>query len=249
MKKKIVVFSGAGLDKESGIATFRDSKDGLWNNYKVDEVATPSGWDNSREKVLEFYNERRRELIEVKPNDAHKALVDLEQEYDVIHITQNVSDLLERAGATSVIHLHGELTKARSSFYNSNSVPKDEILEIGYNDIKLGDKCEKRGAQLRPHIVWFSEYPFGINEAYRAIYKADILIIVGTSLQITYTIDMLNNVRHIGDEVYGAGSPCEVYYIDPKPSYELENYGLKIEYIKEPATTGIKQLINKLKNV
>lgn len=245
-KKKIVVFSGAGLDRESGVLTFRDCKDGLWNNYKIDEVATPSGWENDREKVLRFYNERRQQLTEVEPNDAHKLLVSLEEEYDVIHLTQNVSDLLERAGATNVIHLHGELTKARSSFYQSNSIPLDEVIDIGYNDINIGDKCEKRGSQLRPHIVWFNEYPFGINESYKAIYDADILIIVGTSLQISYTLDLLSNVRRIGDELHGGGSPCEIYFVDPKPMRYLNNYGLVVNYIEKPAVEGVGELVNNL---
>lgn len=244
--KKIVVFSGAGLDRESGVLTFRDCKDGLWNNYKIDEVATPEGWKNDKEKVLQFYNERRQQLPEVQPNEAHISLVSLEKEYEVIHVTQNVSDLLERAGATNVIHLHGELTKARSSFYNSNNVPEDEVIDIGYNDIKLGDKCEKRGAQLRPHIVWFGEYPFGVIEAYRAVEKADVLIIVGTSLQISYTLDMLNNVRRIGDEQYGGGSPCEIYFVDPKPMRYLDNYGLTVNYIEKPAVEGVGELVNSL---
>jgi NAD-dependent deacetylase len=246
--KKIVVFSGAGLDKESGIATFRDSKNGVWNNYKIDEVATPEGWKNDKEKVLQFYNERRQQLPEVQPNEAHMSLVSLEKEYQVIHLTQNVSDLLERAGATNVIHLHGELTKARSSFYDSNNVPKDEVIDIGYNDIKLGDKCEKRGAQLRPHIVWFGEYPLGVIEAYRAIEKADILIIIGTSLQIGYTLDMLNSVKRKGGKLYGGDSLCKIYFVDPKPMRYLDNYGLEVNYIEKPAVEGVGELVNNLLN-
>jgi NAD-dependent deacetylase len=244
--KKIVVFSGAGLDRESGVLTFRDCKDGLWNNYKIDEVATPEGWKNDKEKVLQFYNERRQQLPDVHPNEAHISLVSLETEYEVIHITQNVSDLLERAGASNVIHLHGELTKARSSFYESFNIPLDEVIDIGYNDIKLGDKCEKRGSQLRPHIVWFKEYPLGVNEAYRAVEKADILLIVGTSLQISYTLDMLSNVRRIGDEQHGGGSPCEIYFVDPKPMRYLDNYGLTVNYIEKPAVEGIGELVKNL---
>jgi NAD-dependent deacetylase len=238
--KKIVVFSGAGLDAESGIETFRGLKNATWNNYNIDEVATPEGWKNNKERVLHFYNERRRQLQEVEPNEAHNSLVSLEKEYEVIHVTQNVSNLLERAGASNVIHLHGELTKVRSSFYSSNNIPKDDVIDVGYNDIKLGDKCEKRGVQLRPHIVWFGEYPFGLIEAYRAIEKADILIIVGTSLQITYTLDMLNNVRRSGD------SHCEIYFVDPKPMRYLDNYGLIVNYIEKPAVEGVGGLVNKL---
>lgn len=190
-KKKIVVFSGAGLDKESGVATFRDGDNAMWNNYKVDEVATPAGWKADREKVLRFHNERRQQMPEVLPNAAHTKLAELEKYFDVTNVTQNVSDLLERGGATNVIHLHGELTKARGSLYGHKSSPADSVYDIGYNDINIGDKCKVTGSQLRPHIVWFGEMPFGVDKAYKAIEEADILIIVGTSLQIGYTLPML----------------------------------------------------------
>lgn len=229
-KKKIVVFSGAGLDRESGILTFRDCKDGLWNNYKIDEVATPTGWKKDSQKVLDFYNERRRELPNVNPNRAHRSLAELEDEYEVIHVTQNVSDLLERGGATKVYHLHGELTKARGE---KGSEP---IIEIGYEDIKLGDVCEKTESQLRPHICWFNEYPFHIARAYQAMNNADILIIVGTSLQIGYTLDMLQAVT----------SECRIIYVDPEPMNYLSNYGMKVEYVREPAVKGISDLVTEL---
>ena len=147
--KKIVVFSGAGLDRESGVLTFRDCKDGLWGKYDTKEVATVEGWRKDREKVLDFYNERRQEMPNVEPNDAHKALAKLEEHFEVINITQNVSDLLERGGSTNVLHLHGELTKARGCMN-----PKSEPTVIGYDDINIGDKSED-GSQMRPHIVWF----------------------------------------------------------------------------------------------
>lgn len=247
MRKKIVIFSGAGLDRESGILTFRDSVDGLWNNYKISEVATPQGWKVDKEKVLTFYNERRRQLPEVEPNSAHKALVSLEENFDVINVTQNVSDLLERAGATNVIHLHGDLTKARSSFYQSDSIPEDEIITIGYNDINLGDFDLKRNCQIRPHIVWFDEYPLGVQKAIDALQEADILIIVGTSLQIGYTLNLLNNVAHEGDEEHGGKKACEIYYVDPSPMHYLENYNLKVNYIKKTAVEGVTELVNLLK--
>jgi len=239
MKKKIAVFTGAGISKESGIMTFRDAQDGLWYNFNVDEVATPEGWVKDREKVLRFYNERRSQLPTVQPNDAHKALVALEEEYDVTIITQNVDDLHERAGSTNIIYLHGELTKARGRMYNHKESQLDQIYDIGYKDINLGDKCSVTGSQLRPHIVWFGEYPFGIQEAYAAIYRADILLIVGTSLQISYTLDMLNNVRRVG-------TPCEIYYIDPKPMHYLDNYGLKVNYIEKTAVEGVSEVVNNL---
>ncbi len=232
MKKKIVVFSGAGLDRESGVLTFRDCKDGLWNNHKIDEVATPEGWENDPERVLSFYNERRREMPNVTPNRAHKALVDLEEDYDVIHVTQNVSDLLERAGASKIYHLHGELTKARGEKLTNGF----QITDIGYNDINLGDVCEISGSQLRPNIVWFGEMPFFVERSYQAVENADILLIIGTSLQITYTLHMLQAIKH----------GCRVIYLDPEPSNDLSNYGMKIEYIRESAEKGVTALVEKL---
>ena len=150
MRKKIMVFSGAGLSKESGVETFRDSGgDGLWNKHKIEDVATPEGWRKDKELVLNFYNARRSHLKEVEPNDAHKYIAKLEEKFDVINITQNVDNLLERAGSTNVIHLHGDLTKSRSTL-NSKLVYDCD------GDINIGDKCEK-GSQLRPHIIWFNE--------------------------------------------------------------------------------------------
>ena len=244
--KKVVVFSGAGLDRESGILTFRDTKDGLWNNYKIDEVATPQGWKADKEKVLAFYNERRRQLPEVEPNGAHKALALLEKHFEVTNVTQNVSDLLERAGASNVLHLHGDLTKARSSFYQSNNIPSDEIITIGYNDINIGDLDSKRECQIRPHIVWFDEYPLEVDKAIKSLIEADILIIIGTSLQIGYTLNLLNHVSHEGDILYGGKVACKVYYIDPKPMRYLENYGLKVNYIKKEAVEGVTELVEEL---
>jgi NAD-dependent deacetylase len=149
MKKKILVFSGAGVDKESGVETFRDSQDGLWNNNKIEDVATPDGWRRNKEKVLDFYNMRRAQLKEVEPNLAHQIIADLENEFDVTVVTQNVTNLHERAGSTKIIHLHGELTKVRSTLDST-------LIYDWTEDCNLGDKCEK-GSQLRPHIVWFGE--------------------------------------------------------------------------------------------
>jgi len=236
MKKKIAVFTGAGVSQESGISTFRDIKDGLWYNYKVDDVATIEGWKKDRAKVLEFHNMLRSKLPTVEPNDAHRALAALEEEYDVTIITQNVDNLHERGGSTNIIHLHGELTKARGCMYDHKSSQFDVIHDIGYNEINMGDKCDKTGSQLRPHIVWFGEYPYGIIEAYRAIEKADILIVVGTSLQITYTLDMLNQISR----------EAKIYYIDPSPMQYLTNYGLKVEYIRKKASDGVSELVNNL---
>jgi len=239
MKKKIVAFTGAGISQESGILTFRDTNDGLWNNYSIDEVATPAGWKKDRGKVLTFYNERRKQMPEVKPNGAHEALSLLEKDYDVTIITQNIDDLHERGGSKNVIHLHGELTKARGCLYEGKSSPIDEIWDIGYDDINLGDKCKTTGSQLRPHIVWFGEYPFGVREAYDAVYDADILLIIGTSLQISYTLDMLNNVRKTNEA-------CKIVYIDPKPMRYLDSYGLKVEYIEKKAVEGVKEVVDRI---
>jgi NAD-dependent deacetylase len=239
MKKKIAIFTGAGVSKESGVQTFRDSVDGLWENHRIEDVCTLDGWRKNREKVLNFYNDRRRQLPTVEPNGAHKALVSLEDKYDVTIVTQNVDDLHERAGSTNVIHLHGELTKARSSFYNHKPSPIDNVIDIGYNDINIGDKCPVTDSQLRPHIVWFGEYPFNVNEAYSAIYDADILLIIGTSLQISYTLDMLNNVKRMPEQT-------EIYYIDPSPMNYLDNYGLTINYVRKGAVEGVGEIVEKL---
>ena len=237
MKKKVVIFSGAGLDRESGVLTFRDCKDGLWNNYKIEDVATPEGWRKSREKVLDFYNERRRQMPEVEPNGAHLALSKLEDKYDVIHLTQNVSDLLERANCNNIIHLHGALTSA------CDCMSKKHKYNIGYNDIELGTKCPETDSQLRPDIVWFGEMPYRVDEAYDAVYNADILIVVGTSLQIGYTLDVLTNVRQrVSDE----SNPCRIIYVDPEPMNYLSNYGLKVEYVRKAAVEGITEIVDEL---
>jgi NAD-dependent deacetylase len=238
MKKKIVVFSGAGLDKESGVLTFRDCQNGLWGKYKIEDVATPSAWKKNREKVLDFYNERRREMPTVEPNLAHKELFKLEEKYDVTHVTQNVSDLLERGGSTNVIHLHGELTKARGCYNNPNNRWDNQYItyDIGYNDIKIGDKCAETDSQLRPHIVWFEEYPLRVDEAADAIRKADVLIVIGTSLQIGYTLSLL-----------GSTNAKKVYYVDPEPMKYLDKLGLEVEYVNKVATEGIVEVIEKLK--
>ena len=139
MKKKILIFSGAGVDKESGVETFRDSQDGLWDNNKIEDVATPDGWRRDREKVLNFYNARRAQLKTIEPNLAHKIITDLEKDFDVTIVTQNVTNLHERAGSTNVIHLHGELTKARGCMYDHKTSPLDTVVDVGYNPINIGD--------------------------------------------------------------------------------------------------------------
>lgn len=237
IKKKIVIFSGAGVSRESGVLTFRDCKDGLWNNHKIDDVATPSGWAKDRAVVLGFYNERRRQLPEVVPNDGHKLIAELEKDYDVTVLTQNVDDLHERAGSTNVIHLHGELTKARGSLYSHKPSPADHVVDIGYDDINIGDKCSVTGSQLRPHIVWFGEYPFGVDKGYQAIRNADYLVVIGTSLSIGYTLDMLAE----------APDNCQVFYIDPEPSEILGRYTMKtVTNMKYGGSEGMAKFIEKL---
>jgi NAD-dependent deacetylase len=239
-KKKIVIFSGAGVSKESGVDTFRDSKDGLWENFKIDEVATPEGWKKDKSKVLDFYNARRRQMVSVEPNDAHKALVELEDEYDVTIVTQNVDDLHERAGSTNILHLHGELTKARTSFAMNNPlvVQSQKTYDIGYENINMGDLDEEYNSQLRPHIVWFSEYPFHVERAYQAFRNADIIVIIGTSLNIGYTIGFFGETK----------IDAPVIYIDPEPSHSLDHTypELKIEYRTKAAVEGVTELVKEL---
>ena len=190
-KRRIVFFTGAGVSAESGIATFRDSG-GLWDGHDIAEVAHVGSWvsksnrDAKREVMLDFYNKRRRELEHVEPNGAHlaiSALADSER-FRVDVVTQNVDNLHERAGSSNVLHLHGELTKARITYYDHKSSNLDTIIDIGYNDINLGDKCPQTGSQLRPHVVWFGEDVPAWSDAVALIKGADVLVIVGTSLQV-----------------------------------------------------------------
>jgi len=234
VKKKITIFTGAGVSEESGIPTFRYGANALWAGVPVGDVATPSGWKKDRENVLDFYNARRKQLSEVLPNAAHEALAKLEEKYDVTIVTQNVDDLHEKAGSTNVLHLHGELTKARGCVYYHKAAPVDNVYNIGYDDINIGDKCENTGSQLRPHIVWFGEMPFNVEESMSAIKDSDILLVIGTSLQISYTIPLLGD----GGQAVG-----EVYYIDPNPVNYLDTYNLPITYIKEKAIKGVTDLV------
>jgi NAD-dependent deacetylase len=222
---KIVVLTGAGISAESGIKTFRDS-DGLWEQHRIEDVATPEGWAANPELVLRFYNQRRAQLFEVKPNDGHIALAELEQKHQVHVITQNVDDLHERAGSTQVLHLHGELRKVRSSVVERLVYPCDK-------DIFLGDKCDK-GYQLRPHIVWFGEAVPMLNEAAELAEIADVFMIVGTSLQVYPAASLMIYAPH----------DIPFYYIDPKPqvNYELSRMP-NLNIIAEPASTGVRKAI------
>lgn len=225
MKPKIVVLTGAGISAESGIKTFRDSG-GLWENHRVEDVASPEGWHNDRALVLNFYNERRKQLLDCKPNRAHFALAELEIKFDVTIITQNVDDLHERGGSSSVIHLHGELLKMRSSV--------DENLIYPYTkDILEGDKCEK-GSQLRPHIVWFGEAVPMMEKAVPIVQQAQTFIVVGTSLVVYPAAGLVNYTRY----------EIEKWLIDPNdmPLPRIPN----LKFINEKATVGVDYLVNRL---
>ncbi len=225
MKQKIVVLSGAGISAESGIKTFRDS-DGLWENHRIEDVATPEGWAANPKLVLDFYNQRRAQLPEVQPNDGHRALVDLEQNFDVHIVTQNVDDLHERAGSTQVLHLHGQLRQVRSTRHEHLVYPWDR-------DLNLGDLCES-GHQLRPHIVWFGEAVPMLEKAAELAQKADIFIIVGTSLQVYPAAGLMQY----------APRNIPFFYIDPRPqlNYELSNMP-NLTIIEEPASTGVRKMV------
>ncbi len=224
--KNIVVLSGAGISSESGCNTFRDSN-GLWRKYRIEEVASPVAWRNNPELVLEFYNERRKKLFEVEPNAGHKALVELEKKYNVNIITQNVDDLHERAGSTNVLHLHGELKKARST------CDPDLVYELDSWELKLGDLCEK-GCQLRPHIVWFGEPVPMFEKAIRIASKADIFIVVGTSMVVYPAASLINYVP----------LNAKKYYVDPNAGNLVGINDLHI--IKEKAGTALPPLVKNL---
>jgi len=226
-KKNIVVLTGAGISAESGIKTFRDS-DGLWENHRIEDVATFDAWRRNKELVLDFYNQRRRQLLECEPNEAHKLLVTLEEKFNVHIITQNVDDLHERAGSKNILHLHGELLKVRSTL--------DEHLVYEWKqDLKVGDKCGK-GAQLRPHIVWFGEQVPMIEVAGKIASQADIFIVVGTSLVVYPAAGLVHYTDYTVPK----------YVVDPnKPTISnIQN----VEYITEKASVGVKMLVDKLMN-
>ena len=205
-KKKITVLTGAGVSAESGISTFRDS-DGLWENYRVEDVASIEGWYRNPGLVLDFYNARRAQLASVKPNAAHLAIAELEKDYDVTVVTQNVDNLHERAGSTRIIHLHGELTKVRpeNCCNDRDGYSESAVFDIGSEPVHIGDMAPN-GAQLRPHIVWFGEAVPKIEAAIDAVEAADILLIVGTSLQVYPAAGLYRY----------AGMDTPIYIIDPK---------------------------------
>jgi len=224
----IVVLTGAGISAESGIRTFRDSN-GLWEEYRIEDVATYEAWQRNPNLVLEFYNQRRRQLATVQPNAAHYALVELEKKFKVHIITQNVDDLHERAGSTQILHLHGKLTQARSTCDDSI------IVDVGYKDINPVDKCPK-GSQLRPHIVWFGEAVPNIEPAAELTSTADILMVIGTSL----------NVYPAAGLLHYAPPFVSKYLIDP---HATASPGIRnLTTIAEKAGKGVPELVKKLMN-
>lgn len=228
---KLIVFTGAGISAESGISTFRDHG-GLWERYDISEVATPEAWKKDREKVLNFYNQRRKQLLECEPNPGHIHLVRAEKEFDVHIITQNIDDLHERAGSENVLHLHGELLKAQSSKY-------PDLVYPWKKDINIGDTCDNN-TQLRPHVVWFGEAVPNIPVAATLIQHADAMLIVGTSLQVYPAAGLL--------ELLPEDKP--VAYVDPDPqiSYELSMRNEK-KIISKSASKGIPEALNWIKEV
>lgn len=225
-KKKIAVLTGAGVSAESGISTFRDNG-GLWDKYDPQVVASIDGWRADRKMLLDFYNMQRLQLKDARPNAAHLAIAALEKDYDVTVITQNVDNLHERAGSTRIIHLHGELTKVRPEYGEyDRTFSEKEVFDIGYTEIHLGDKAPN-GSQLRPHIVWFGESVPMIEKAIEAVQDADILLIVGTSLQVYPAAGLYRY----------ANWSTPVYVIDPN---DLMVRDSRLTHIKEPATKGME---------
>ncbi len=224
-KKRIVFLTGAGISAESGISTFRDS-DGLWENHNVEDVASIDGWYRNPDLIIDFYNERRRQLEGCKPNKAHLLVADLEKDFDVTVVTQNVDNLHERAGSTKVIHLHGELTKA----CNEN---KTDVIDIGYDDIVKGSRAAD-GSRLRPFIVWFGEAVPLLEDAAREVEKCDILVIVGTSLAVYPAAGLVHYAPH----------NAKIYLIDPKIPASASP---KISFIEEKATIGMDILVKELR--
>lgn len=226
MNQKLVVLTGAGISAESGIPTFRDAG-GLWEGHRVEDVATPEGWDRNPAMVLEFYNQRRKRALEVKPNRGHEVLVELEKHFDVTVVTQNVDDLHERAGSSKVIHLHGSLFESRST--------EDEMLiyPIKGWELKLGEKCAK-GSQLRPNIVWFGEMVPMMEVAAAYASDADVFVVAGTSMAVYPAAGLISYVK----------AEVPKYVVDPnKPTI---SYVSNVHFIAEKASTGMVKLMNKL---
>lgn len=227
-KKKLVVLTGAGISAESGLKTFRDS-DGLWEGYDIEDVATPNAWKKDPKLVLEFYNYRRKNVLDAKPNAAHHGLAELEKDWDVHIITQNIDDLHERAGSSNILHLHGQIFKMRSEH-------DEELIYDITGDINPGDVADD-GAQLRPHIVWFGEAVPAIEAAVQIVRSADVFVVIGTSLVVYPAAGLVNY------------APWEIpkYIIDKKIPYSSSLYNLTA--IEKPATEGVGELLKLLKQI
>jgi NAD-dependent deacetylase len=225
MKKKLVILTGAGISAESGLKTFRDS-DGLWEQYRIEDVATPMAWQKDPVLVLEFYNQRRKDVLRAKPNEAHKALAKLEDHFNVTVITQNIDDLHERAGSKNIIHLHGEILKSRSS-------DDPDLLYECTKDILMGEKCEL-GSQLRPHVVWFHEAVPMMEPAADAASQAEIFLVIGTSLQVYPAAGLINYAPHSSKK----------FLVDPVIPGFIRIHNL--EFIEARATTGVPPLVARL---
>jgi NAD-dependent deacetylase len=228
MKKKLIIFSGAGMSAESGISTFRDSG-GLWEQYNIEDVATPEAWKRNPDLVTDFYNQRRKQIIEAEPNSAHKLIETLENEFYVNVITQNIDDLHERAGSKNVLHLHGNIRLAKSS----GPKQEDKFYPIDGWELTTEDKCPE-GFRLRPHVVWFGEQVPALNEAAKFIQEADLLIVIGTSLQVHPAAGL----------VHLAPDNCKCYIIDPNvDDFEIPSNFVKI---KANASDGMRELIKRI---
>jgi len=220
--KKLVILTGAGMSAESGITTFRDSG-GLWEQYRIEDVATPEAWSRDPKFVLDFYNARRAQLERSEPNQGHIGLAELEKQFDVQIITQNVDNLHERAGSSKVLHLHGELTKVCDAY-------KQEVIDIGYREVRMGEKLGN--TQMRPFIVWFGEAVPTMDEAIRLTQDADVFVVIGSSLNVYPAAGLINYVHR--------GVP--IYLIDPKEVVTNMN----VEFIQKGASEGVKELVKRL---
>ena len=231
--KKLVVFSGAGMSAESGIHTFRDHN-GLWENYRIEDVATPEAWQRHPERVQRFYNERRKNILTAEPNSAHLDIAQLEQNYDVHVITQNIDDLHERAGSSQVLHLHGNIRLAKSSGPSAQFT--QEFYPIDGWELNLQrDQCSE-GYPLRPHVVWFGEAVPAYDDAIQILQDADIFIVIGSTLSVYPVAGLIHEIP----------SNCEAFYIDPNADYS--RVPAQYHLIKEVATEGMKKLLKQLQN-
>ena len=241
MKKKLVILSGAGISAESGIRTFRDSADGLWNEFKIHEVCTADAWNTNPTLVNDFYNMRRIDVLNAEPNLAHIALAKAEEDFDVQIITTNVDDLHERAGSTNVFHLHGHLLKARTSRKGVGSLPdylvEPFIVPVGREGIKPMQEASD-GHLLRPHVVFFQEDVPNMSNAIDMVKTADVLIVVGTSL----------NVYPAASLVWDVKEGCKVFYVDPTEDLDAA-HSFPCRHVKAPATSGIQMVLEQLRKV